>query len=151
MTPTQQTVLSLIKEINIRDFDGWFLPSEVMAFVDVESSFVTDAVHVDRVGLFSVGLMQVENTTARDFHVSDPMLLKQPMFGLQIGMRVARANWELLRKELAIDEPSYEEWSAAYNEGVGNVVRGRTDDAYVNKWLRQQEFWASVSGVDDDA
>lgn len=169
MTPDQQSVLILIKQINNSQFggiDNGFLPSEIMAFVNRESSFVAHSYHRDNATHWSKGLMQVENTTAANLSywkgiyagfipktVINPTLangwddgLYQPTIGLTVGMNVANDYWNFLTNHLGHD-PDYEMWAAAYNEGPMNALRGRQDDAYVVGWLRYQEFWAS-QGVD---
>lgn len=154
MTPVQAQVLTIIKELNGSDFDGWFEPSEVMAFVQIESGFRAKAYRYEpRLGEGSYGLMQVLASTARTTTgLGNPESMYVPRIGLEQGMKVARGNWEGLKALLA-REPTYEEWAVAYNAGlagdVRHIKRGDTDfdAAYANAWDTAQEFWAA-QGVD---
>lgn len=155
MTPLQQSTLDLINDLNVAEFDGWFLPSEVMAFVQIESAFRPHAYRYEpRLKEASFGLMQVLASTAEgiDPSLTDPARMYDPKTGLRIGMRVARAYWDQLEKRLG-QEPTYEEWCDSYNRGVGGVMRiiaagEEPDDAYTAAWIKAREFW-EAQGIDE--
>ncbi len=151
MTPQQQAVLDLVKKLNDAEFASWFNPSEVMAWCQVESGFHTHAHRFEpALNEASYGLMQVLRSTAREVMADpslDPYTLYEPEIGLRVGMRVARLYWDQLARHLGRD-PSYEEWAASYNEGVGGAERDVTanrdpDPTYVAMWLNAQQHWAA--------
>ncbi len=155
MTDLQKSILDLIVKLNNNEFDAWFNPSEVMAFVQVESAFRTQAHRYEpRLNESSYGLMQVLASTAKsvDSALVHPLTMYQPEIGLRIGMRVAKLYYEQEQKHFG-REPTNEEWAASYNEGVGgaerDVAHGREPDpAYTKAWLAAQEHWAA-QGIDD--
>ena len=148
MTPQQQQVLDLIQKLNDGEFEGWFLPSEVMAFCQIESAFRPKAYRFEpRLGEGSYGLMQVLASTARSVEPSlvDPEKMYDPEVGLRIGMKVARLYWSQERLHFGRD-PTREEWVASYNEGVGGAIRdvnaGREPDpAYTKAWNAAFAYW----------
>ena len=132
MTPQQQIVLDLVKKLNAAEFSSWFHPSEVMAFVQVESAFRPTAYRFEpRLNEASYGLMQVLSSTARGVGFAGAERdLYVPEIGLRIGMKVAKLYWDQETKHFG-REPSYEEWSDSYNRGVGgvDVAHGRLEPA----------------------
>ncbi len=125
--------LALIAGIN----DGWHDPRDVLAFVAVESSFNPRAYRFEpHLGEASYGLMQTLESTARDLGFTGPAeALFDPATSLTFGMRYLRWSWDLLRQRLGRD-PDTTEWVAAYNAGVGGVLRGNLVPSYVAKWTR---------------
>lgn len=123
----------LIAELN----DGWHDPRDVLAFVAVESGFNPNAYRFEpRLGEASYGLMQTLESTARDLGFTGPAeQLFDPATSLTFGMRYLRWSWDLLRQRLGRD-PDPSEWVAAYNAGVGGVLRGNLVPSYVAKWMR---------------
>jgi soluble lytic murein transglycosylase-like protein len=153
MTPNQQVALDLIKKLNDAEFEAWFEPSEVMAFVQIESSFRSQAHRFEpRLNESSYGLMQVLASTAKSVGlVGNPIQMYDSEVGLRYGMKVARLYWEQEQRHFGRD-PTYEEWAASYNEGVGGAERDVAaqrdpDPAYTALWDKAQEFWAA-QGVD---
>lgn len=149
MTPFQQQCLDIIKRLNAAEFSDWFNPSEIMATIQVESTFRPRAIRHEPSGVTSYGLMQVLDSTAAGLGLhglADQMF--DPEIGIRYGMRAHKANWVYLERRLH-REPDYEEWSAAYNEGAGNVLKGHKDVAYTSVWIKAQEFWAPL--VDEAA
>jgi len=152
MTPQQQQILDLVKQVNDRDFASWFNPSEVMAFCQIESAFRPHAYRYEsRLGEGSYGLMQVLASTARqvDANITNPEMMYDPEIGLRTGMKVAKVYWEQLTGRLNRD-PSYEEWADSYNRGVGGVLRDLSavdDHAYPQAWDNAQSYW-EAQGVD---
>jgi soluble lytic murein transglycosylase-like protein len=141
MTKDQEFILDLIRRLNKDEFENWFTPASVMAFVQIESSFRTHAYRREPSGVASYGLMQVLDVTARDFGlVGKPDQMYVPEVGLRIGMKVARKYWDILRTKFG-HNPTLAQWAASYNEGPGNVMKGRPDTAYVVPWLAARNFW----------
>jgi len=155
MTPQQQSILELVNKINDAEFESWFDPSEVMAFVQVESAFRPQSYRFEpRLGEASYGLMQVLQSTARsvmhDATMDGPKMYN-PEFGLRVGMHVAKLYFHQEQAHFQRD-PTYEEWAASYNEGVGgaerDVAAGREPDpAYTIAWIAAQQHW-SAQGID---
>jgi soluble lytic murein transglycosylase-like protein len=144
MTPTQKHILSLIDNLNYVEFHRWFKNFEVMAFVQIESAFRSHSIRHEPSGVTSYGLMQVLDTSARDRGLAhDPAQMFDPHIGLRYGMLQLRWEWNFLQDHLRHD-PSKEQWVAGYNEGVGNVLKGRADHAYVRLWQHAAAYWQGV-------
>ena len=147
----QQQVLDLATRLNSAEFSEFFDLSEVMAFCQVESAFRPRAYRYEPgLGEGSYGLMQVLASTARDMAgVTDPETMYDPEIGLRVGMKVAQKYWEILGDRLHRD-PTLEEWSASYNEGIGGLIRdeadGRIDLGYPKIWESARLHWASLLG-----
>lgn len=149
MTPQQQKVLDLIRKINDGEFAGFFEPSYVMAWCQVESAFRPRAYRWEpRLQEASYGLMQVLESTAKgiDSSIGSMEELYDPECGLRIGMKVAKQYFDILDGKFGRD-PSLEEWCDSYNRGPGGSQLGDDDHAYVKVWMAAQEFWAS-QGID---
>ena len=144
MTPAQQLVLDLIRKLNASTFGGWFTPSSVMAFVQVESAFRPRAFRQEPSGVKSYGLLQILDVTARGIGFTGAFEdLYDPETGLLWGMKYAREIWDQLARSFG-RQPTLTEWSSAYNEGPGNVLRGRDDSAYAKPWLAAKVHWETV-------
>lgn len=153
ITTSQQMVLDLVHKLNDGEFGGWFFPSEVMAFCQIESAFQPKAYRFEpRLNEGSYGLMQVLASTAQGVGlVGSPEQMYDPETGLRIGMKVAQLYWQQEVKHLSRD-PTDEEWAASYNEGVGGAERDidaarEPDPAYTTVWIAAQAHWAE-QGVD---
>jgi soluble lytic murein transglycosylase-like protein len=115
-----------------------FMPSLIMADIQQESDFNERAYRADRNG-GSFGLMQLDVPTARDRgYGGDGLGLYNPELNIRFG--VAQFLW--IKSELE----KHSAWSianllAAYNEGVGNVLRGNPDPDYVAKVLGYRAAW----------
>lgn len=125
------------------DPEGWMPAAELLAFVQVESSFRTNAIRWEpRLGEASYGLMQVLESTARDRGlVGDPRAMFEPVTGLRMGILQARWSWEFLRRKLGRD-PTEAEWVGSYNAGVGNILRGWFPQGYIRNWQLARDRWA---------
>ncbi len=152
MTPIQRAVYAAIVELNGNQFNGWFDPAEIMAFVQIESSFHPNAVRYEpSLNESSYGLMQVLLSTGKEFghDVSNMDVLADNLF---VGMKVLRAYFDQLKSRLGRD-PYYEEWCDSYNRGVGGVLheerlgRDTADDAYVIAWLSAFKYWWRNMGM----
>lgn len=141
MTPFQQTCLGIIRA-DLSDTKvngvGWLRPSYVMAHIETECDWEprpsTD-------GRGSRGPMQVLPTTARQMGVTGDQSL--PTYSILAGMRYLSACRAILTHWFG-EVPAYILVCAAYNEGPGNVERGRSDTAYVARWTAAQRKWAFV-------
>lgn len=146
MTPTtfQQECLSMIRgymaDSRVKGA-GWLRPSYVAAHIEVESGWNPSIHSTD--GFGSIGLMQLLASTARDMGVHGDQRL--PANSILGGMRYLSACRHILAGWFG-GEPDYKLICAAYNEGPGNVERGRADDAYAEKWYEAQQRWAFVDG-----
>jgi soluble lytic murein transglycosylase-like protein len=142
MTPYQQKCLGLIKA-NLNDprvlgASFGLKPSYVMAHIEVECSWrpreSTD-------GLGSYGPMQVLPATARLMGV--PGDQRDDANSILAGMRWLSACHGILKHWYG-HEPPYRDVCMAYNEGPGNVEKGRTVENYYRAWLHAQAKWAGV-------
>ena len=155
MTPAQEDTLAIIRRLNEREFNSWFRPSWVMAFVQIESAFHAHAYRYEpRLKEGSYGLMQVLASTAKEHGlIGTPDRLYWPENGLRYGMRVAHDYWIKLKALIGRD-PTLEEWAVSYNAGVGGAARHIKagdegfDAAYAHAWDRAVQFW-QAQGVDD--
>lgn len=129
----------LVERINAAEFGGWFRVGDVLAIIEIESGFRPRAFNHERAGTDddSRGLMQVQLQTAWDRGFPrgvDPAALFDPETGIRYGMRQLRWTWDYLESRFQ-RPPTMEEWSGAYNAGVGNVYRnGFIQVAYVQKF-----------------
>jgi hypothetical protein len=141
MNDAQKLVFDLITKLNASTFGGWFQPSAVMAFVQVESAFRPRAFRQEPSGVASYGLMQILDVTARGIGFTGVFEdLYDPYVGLLWGMKYAKEIWDQLARSFG-RQPTMTEWASAYNEGPGNVLRGRDDSAYANPWLAAKAHW----------
>ena len=128
-------------------------PALILAIIEQESSFNEKATANDHNG-GSFGLMQLNIPTARDMGIltmipsvyrtaeGDRLAISKalldPQINMQIGMKYI--DWiasYLRRKNLYTLERNI----AAYNVGVGNVVKGVSDRAYSDSVLLRYKRW----------
>ena len=110
-----------------------------LAIIHTESSFRSHAFAQDHNG-GSYGLMQLNLVTAEDrgFKGTAPDLYDEKT-NIEFGMK--QIQW--IRDTLARHEIfELEQVIAAYNEGVGNVLAGKTDPIYVNRVLTYMKEFA---------
>lgn len=89
----------------------------------------------------SWGLMQVTLPIARHYgSVDTPEMLLDP----EINIRIGSAFLGDLKRKYAERFPDGE-WVAAYNEGEGNLLRGRQDPAYVAAFKAHLEVLGATS------
>ncbi len=144
MTPNQQQALDIIYKLNREQFANWFQPSAMMAFCQIESNFNPHAYRREPSGVASYGICQILDVTARGIGFTGAFEgLYDPETGLLWGMKYAREIWDQLARSLG-RPPTVIEWCSAYNEGPGNVLRGRDDSSYSKPWLAAKSFWESV-------
>lgn len=144
MTPLQQECLALIRadmnDARVRGA-GWLRSSYVMAHIEIECSWQP---RPSSDGLGSLGVMQVLPSTARAMGVSGDQ--RESANSILAGMRYLSACRAILM-HWSREWPEYELVCAAYNEGPGNVERGRSDSVYVNRWRTAQAKWAFVDST----
>lgn len=128
-------VLAMIDKLNNEEFGGWFDPMDVLAVVQVESSFRPRVMRYEpHLGEASLGLSQVLLSTARDrgYAGGPGGLLDDPYMNLRMGMRQLHWSHEYLAGRLG-RAPSRAQWLGSYNAGVGNVMKGNIPLSYVGK------------------
>ncbi|HUN95489.1 MAG TPA: lytic transglycosylase domain-containing protein [Bradyrhizobium sp.] len=148
LTTTQAKIAALIEQV--RQAPGiptaWLPVSYVMAHVRIESGFDATVKAGDFATTGSVGLMQVEATTARQVAAQYPaakLTLAQtdPYTSLCTGMLYLRDCYDYLLP--VFDAPLlYRHVCVAYNEGPGNAAKGIADSAYYYKWYSAQQDFA---------
>lgn len=144
MTPIQQLCVNIIRRLNGAEFNSFFKVSVMMATIQVESAFRPKALRHEPSGVTSYGLCQVLDTTAAGLGLKgSPEQMFDPEISIRYGMKAHKHNWDALVRHFKRN-PNYEEWAAAYNEGVGNVIKGRQDAAYTNVWIKAEEYWAQI-------
>ncbi len=142
-------VLALVN----RHAGAWPVPL-VMAIAEQESGrhdrrgvlvdFNERAFLMDRNG-GSYGLMQLDLPTARDRgYAGDGAGLYDPETNIRIGM--LQFDWiaDDLRRRGAF---GLQNLIAAYNEGIGNVLRGNPDPRYVGLVMGYRERWRLALGL----
>lgn len=113
----------------------------LFAFIEVESSFNPRAFLNDANG-GSYGLMQIDLATAEDRgYTGNALGLYDPATNIKYG--VAQLDWitdELTKHDMC----SIENLAAAYNSGLGHVLDGGTDPAYVAKITASLAKWSAM-------
>jgi len=137
-------VLDTVQRINAGEFGGIFNPADVMAVIEIESSFQPNAQRFEaHLNDASIGLMQTLYSTAVDRgYQGGPAGLFDPETSIRFGMRQLKWSFDFLATRLG-REPTQEEWIGSYNAGVGNVLKGNIPSGYVTKWRRARARWAS--------
>jgi soluble lytic murein transglycosylase-like protein len=147
MTPFQQQCATIIEQLRkSTEFSAFgFEVFEVMSYIQIESSFNPKATRFEpRLNQSSYGLMQPLLSTARSCGYSGaPEGLYDPRTNITVGMRYLMKTWDTLSAHFRRD-PTNDEWVMAYNEGPGNVIKGRTVQNYVDKWEAAAETWQEV-------
>lgn len=124
------------------EFGGWFAVLDVLAVIDIESSFNPGAYRAEpQLGDASYGLMQILSSTAADRGYSGPVDgLFDPETNIRLGMRQLKWSWDYLARKRGVP-PSPAEWIGSYNAGVGNALKGFIPWAYVQKWQAARARW----------
>ena len=114
----------------------------LFAFIEVESAFNPRAFLNDRNG-GSYGLMQLDYQTALDRgYRGDPIGLYAPLANVGMGKKVLR--WIAAELESHGRQATLETVAAAYNSGLGHVLRGGTDAPYAEKIAAAHARWSSA-------
>jgi soluble lytic murein transglycosylase-like protein len=127
----------------VRRYAGQWPVPLIMGFCEHESSFNERAFAIDRNG-GSYGLMQLDVPTARDRgFTGQPTDLFDPATNLRYG--VAQLDWikGYLKRRGALGLQAV---IAAYNEGVGNVLKGNPDPRYVADVMAARDRWQQQLG-----
>jgi len=152
MTPLQADCLAYIQFLlagDLKALAALYQPSGVMAHIQIESSWEPEVGdHVDSFG--SAGLMQVLPSTAVQMGVTGSML--NPQNSIRAGMLYLDNCRTILAHYRAKTGGALtiQDVVAAYNEGPGNVMRGRADPHYVDEWEAAQKQWAYVDALPVD-
>lgn len=125
-------VAAMVEDINRAVFANWFAVADVMAIIEIESSFRPTVTGDDGV---SFGLMQIQVPSARDRGFVGPprQLLEDPALNIRLGMSHLKWTFDYLQDRFG-RAPTIDEWIGGYNAGVGNVSRGFIPTSYVAKW-----------------
>lgn len=129
---------AIIDQVNAEEFGGWFDPADVMAIIEVESSFDPNAYRYEaKLDDASIGLMQVLYRTALDRGLAGgPAALYDPALNIRIGMRQLKWSFDYLADRGGA--PTTDQWIGSYNAGVGNALKGYVPLAYVAKWKAER-------------
>ena len=152
MTPLQAECLAYIQFLlagELYDLGTLYNSSGVMAHIQIESNWEPEVGdHVDSFG--SAGLMQVLPSTATQMGVHGSML--DPASSIRAGMLYLDNCRKILGhyRTKAGGVLTAQDVVAAYNEGPGNVMRGRQDMHYVDAWEAAQRQWAYVDALPMD-
>lgn len=120
----------------------WLELWDLLAFIDQESGFDRFAERFEpKLNERSYGLMQLLLSTARQLDFTGPPDgLFEPTTNIALGIRYLGFIREYLEKNLK-RPPSETEWVEAYNEGIGNVMKGRADPGYYASWSAKRDYW----------
>lgn len=137
-------VVGLVRAINDSEFGGWFSVPDVLAVIQIESSFRPSAYRAEpQIGDASYGLMQILSRSAADRgYDGPPEGLFDPETNIRYGMAHLKWSWDYLARRLGA-APSRAVWIGSYNAGVGNAVKGYTPWAYVAKFEVARAMWAA--------
>jgi len=132
LTPEQAR--AIVSDINARDFGGWFSVADVLAIIEIESSFDPWAYRAEpQLKDASIGLMQILTSTARDRGFTGKSEgLFDPVVNVRLGMAQLKWSYDYLAGRLGTVDSAV--WIGSYNAGVGNAMKGFTPLSYVAKW-----------------
>lgn len=138
-----EMIAGFVVAINDKEFNNWFRLEDVMAIIEIESSFDPNAYRAEKhLGDASRGLMQILLSTAKDRGFSgDPTLLFDVETNIRYGMRQLKWTWDYLARAGFHDR---DKWIGAYNAGVGNALKGYTPLSYVTKFVRARDKWRGL-------
>jgi len=128
-------VRKIVEFVNETEFGGWFSVNDVMAIIQIESSFYPDAKRYEaKLNDASLGLMQILLSTARDRGFSGgPAGLFDPLTNVRLGMAQLKWSYDYLENRLGYPPP-VDMWIGSYNAGVGNALKQIWSPGYVQKW-----------------
>lgn len=130
-------VRGIIAAANQSQFGGWFNEADVLALIEIESSFRPNAARWEaHKGEASLGLMQILPSSAHDRgYTGGPAGLMNPATNILYGMAHLKWGHDFLATRLG-HPPDVGQWVGAYNAGVGNILKGNIPLTYVGKWAR---------------
>ena len=127
-------VRAIVENINQKVFRGWFNPADVLAIIEIESSFRPHAERYEsKLNDSSIGLMQILMSSAKDrgFTGTKAELIK-PSINILYGMKHLKWSYDYLaRRKVTVTK---DEWISSYNMGVGNTMRGYLSHDYISKF-----------------
>lgn len=138
----QAGIVALVTAINEREFGGWHDVADVMAIIEIESSFDANAYRAEpQINDGSRGLMQILLMSAKDRGFGgNPAELFNPEVNLRFGMAHLKWGWDYLAQRRGADFAN-ENYIGAYNAGVGNAMKGYTPLGYVAKFALARAKW----------
>lgn len=137
-----QAIVALVLEL-AGDQD----PAMILGIIQQESGFVAGAINTGDPGGGAWGLMQMLASTAAQFGVADPRALLDPRTAITAGVRYL--DW-ITAYLASHGVASVTNVVAAWNEGVGNVVKGLPDPAYVGavtSYMQQWRGWLDTAAA----
>jgi soluble lytic murein transglycosylase-like protein len=153
LTPIQLSSLATIRATIARyGIEAWLYPSYVMAHCRIESGWDPTIRARDYATTGSVGLMQVERATVEqlihDYGLPATAIDQTvPENSLLLGIAALKWTRQYLMNRWGFQKTIlYKPVCEAYNEGVGNVIKGRKDEAYYLKWTYAQQCYGFVDG-----
>lgn len=137
-------IVAMVSAINANEFGGFFSVPDVLAVIQIESSFQVVAYRAEpKINDASYGLMQILYSTALDRGYSGPPEgLYDPETNIRLGMAQLHWSWGFLANRLG-QSPTAAQWIGSYNAGVGNALKGYVPWGYVTKWQAARVLWAA--------
>lgn len=134
-------VLEIVRRVNDQEFGGWFNVTDVMAVIEIESSFRPGAYRAEpHLNDGSRGLMQILLSSARDRGFGGaPDDLFEPETNIRFGMRHLKWSHDFLSQRLG--DVSLSAWIGSYNAGVGNALKGYFPTQYIAKFMAARAKW----------
>ncbi len=123
----------------------WYDIRDLCAFIQIESSFQKDAYRFEpALNEASYGLTQLLMSTARQLdYAGTGVGLYEPILNINLHIQYREWIFHYLSDPKHLNRsPTLEEQVSAYNEGVGNVTKGRKDPGYFAKWQAARDYWA---------
>lgn len=154
LSPFQQECLTTIeRELKANPaYAAWMRPSYIMALIQEESSWNKDIASAD--GLGSIGLMQPLPATVAEAKAAGVQAgsMHDPVSNIRVGLFCFQQKHNFLKDRVPshLGRPmTLEDVVAAYNEGEGNVIKGRADQPYVDRFHRYQAMFSFADQVMD--
>jgi len=148
LTDYQMSLLPVVRSLIAGK--SWLPPSYVFAHVRIESGWnptikASDYARTGSVGLMQVSSADVQQMVAEGYIPAEESVQTIAINSLATG--IAYIGWcrEFLMNRWGFHQSiAYHPVCEAYNEGVGNVVRGIRDDAYWLKWSYAQMGYSFI-------
>lgn len=124
----------------------WYDIRDLLAFIQIESEFDRKAYQFEpALNEASYGLTQLLLSTVKQIeeNFTDTEKLYDPIFNINVHIEYREWIYHYLSDPKHLNrDPTLEELVSAYNEGVGNVTKGRKDPGYFAKWTAARDYWA---------
>lgn len=140
----KQQAAHLVAQYDQNTFGGFYSTggrshADVLAMFQIESNFTPGAINEndggtlpDGSGNHAMGIGQVLITTAGDYGITNPNDLLDLEIGALVAMKHLKWSFDFLAGRLG-RSPSQDQWIGSYQAGVGNALKGKISDIYVNK------------------